>query len=247
MQQQTDAVKLITYVSLDKSREYHSDSISAFKSGSQYYFCNQAVITAPPTITELVDMKTYLEGHPHSIWTRKGDPALAQSLLTNGFTFMESFALMSANLSSIAPSYIKEGIEVKELTDLQEILTIWAPIVEQAFETPHKELNTFLLYLQQAPIAPNIRYFVAYLNGVPAATNMLIVHENFVAMDWVGTIPTLRGRGLGSVISCNPLHIIKQSGAKEVLLLACHDAQPIYQKIGFKVVDWYDVYLEKNH
>lgn len=239
------AVEFLTYVALDKNKEYHSPAISAFKSGAHDFFCNQALIKKQVSPKDIPNIKDYFGQLPYSVWIPKKIDN-QKELQALELQFLEEFSLMSTNLHTLPLYTGKDGIEVKKLTDLTEILDIWAPLVAQAFGATAEDLQSFVLYLTATPIANKLNFFVAFLHGVPAATTLLIVHADFVAMDWVGTKPTARKQGLGYAITCHALHTIKQSGAKNVLLLATNKSQSLYQKLGFSVVDWYNVYVAKT-
>jgi GNAT superfamily N-acetyltransferase len=90
-----------------------------------------------------------------------------------------------------------------------------------------------------------MRFFVAYLNGVPSAASFLILHGDVATLHRVGTVPEARGRGLGKVVSSYPLQGLKQDGVKLVALLATDEGRAVYEKIGFKSLEQLDLYKKK--
>jgi ribosomal protein S18 acetylase RimI-like enzyme len=231
-------VPAITYVSLNNPNEFHTESIHAFKSGALCGYCNQALITGPCSTDELQAMHAYFGNLPYTVWT-----TVQLNEHTQDFRTQELNLLMAAKLGTIAPATVKNEITVKELTDTSDIARIWIPLVAPLFGATAAEFATFIAYLQQTSIANKMRYFIALLNGIPAATSMLIVHDDCIAVDWVGTLPAYRRKGLGYAVTCNALHLLKNEGNKPVVLLASAAGEALYKKIGLSVVDQYNVYM----
>jgi ribosomal protein S18 acetylase RimI-like enzyme len=238
MQNINNFVPAITYVSLNNPNEFHTESIHAFKSGALCGYCNQALITNPCNTDELQAMHAYFGTLPYTAWTK-----IQLNEHTQDFRAQEINLLMAAKLGTIAPATVKNEITVRELTDKSDIARIWIPLVAPLFGTTAAEFTRFIAYLQQTSIAKKLHYFIALLNGVPAAASMLIVHDNFIAVDWVGTLPAYRHQGLGYAVTCNALHMLNDNGDKPVVLLSSAAGEALYKKIGLSVVDQYNVYM----
>jgi ribosomal protein S18 acetylase RimI-like enzyme len=236
-------VPAITYVSLNNPTEFHTESIHAFKSGAQYYYCNQALLTGNCNADELHAMHAYFGTLPYTVWTNVHPNDQTQTFLAKEFKLPEPSLLMATKLNTISPAATKSEIEIRELTDKDTITHIWLPLVAEVYGTTTEEFTKFIAYLQQTSIANKLHYFIALFNGIPAATSMLIVHDNVIAVDWVGTLPAYRHKGLGFAVTSNALHLLKNEDTKPVALLATTAGQSLYKKIGLGVVDEYNVYM----
>ena len=99
-------------------------------------------------------------------------------------------------------------------------------------------------YLAWAVANPAIRPLVGLLDGRVVATGMATINGD---VGWVGSIfvdAALRGRGYGRLLTEAACELIDAAGCRTQALIASPYGKPLYDKMGFRVVEQYRV-LEK--
>lgn len=79
------------------------------------------------------------------------------------------------------------------------------------------------------------RMYVGYLNGEPVATNMLFGGAGVAGLYAVGTIPSVRGQGIGAAITVKPLLDARAMGYRYGALFSTEMGQSVYERVGFRV------------
>jgi ribosomal protein S18 acetylase RimI-like enzyme len=85
--------------------------------------------------------------------------------------------------------------------------------------------------------------YVAYIDGTPAATSTLFVHERVAGIYYVGTLPQYRKRGLGEAVTRRCVIDGFRGGCDVASLQASSEGQPIYERMGFQHVGYYRTYI----
>jgi len=86
--------------------------------------------------------------------------------------------------------------------------------------------------------------YIGLLDGVPVATSALVLDSGVAGIYAVATIPEVRRKGLGRIMTLIPLLEAKQLGYRVGTLQASAMGYPIYKKIGYKDVGNYRLYLQ---
>jgi hypothetical protein len=86
--------------------------------------------------------------------------------------------------------------------------------------------------------------YIGLLNGTPVATSALVLASGVAGIYAVATIPEVRHKGIGSIMTAIPLLEAKQMGYRVGILQASSMGYSIYKKIGFKDVCKYRLYLQ---
>jgi ribosomal protein S18 acetylase RimI-like enzyme len=90
-----------------------------------------------------------------------------------------------------------------------------------------------------------LRYYLARLDGRPAATAVLFFAAGLATIWWVTTVPEFRGRGIGSAILRSVLLDAFHLGYRAVMLEAPPDDVPHYRRMGFREYCRINVYRWK--
>ncbi len=79
-------------------------------------------------------------------------------------------------------------------------------------------------------LGAGLRAWVGYLDGRPVATAGSHTAHGLTEIEWVGTRPTARGRGVGANLTWTASSADPDADA---VLLATDDGQPVYRRLGF--------------
>jgi ribosomal protein S18 acetylase RimI-like enzyme len=88
-------------------------------------------------------------------------------------------------------------------------------------------------------LSPDVAFFVAYLDGAPAATVISLASHGIAGLYWVGTRPDLQRRGLADAITRHACNAAFDAGAGCVILQATRFGEPVYRRIGFREITRY--------
>jgi ribosomal protein S18 acetylase RimI-like enzyme len=86
--------------------------------------------------------------------------------------------------------------------------------------------------------------YIGFLNDNPVATSALVLDSGVAGIYAVATIPEVRRRGIGNIMTVTPLLEARQIGYRVGILQASSMGYSIYKKIGFREVCKYGEYLQ---
>ena len=101
-----------------------------------------------------------------------------------------------------------------------------------AVEEAHK-----MLARHEPLLDPQVAGFVAYVDGVPAATALTLYSDEAAGVYGVVALPVPRGRSLGELCTALATNAGFERGAKVVTLQASRVGLPIYTRMGFQRCD----------
>lgn len=84
--------------------------------------------------------------------------------------------------------------------------------------------------VQPSVLRAGFRGFVGYVDGVPVATAGSHTAHGLTEVEWVSTLPSHRGRGLGAALTHAATTV--DPGVPAVLV-ASDDGRPVYERLGF--------------
>ncbi|NEZ61096.1 GNAT family N-acetyltransferase [Leptolyngbyaceae cyanobacterium CCMR0081] len=145
----------------------------------------------------------------------------------------------------VAEPQLPPNVEIKRVTDEQGILDA-QQINADAFESldfPRTETEA-IFGVPARLLSPNLRVYVAYLDGEPVSTAMLLLTPQIAGVYWVGTKPSARGHGLAEACCRLASNAGFSAGAKWAVLQASPMGEPVYQRIGYRTMnDQFKCYL----
>ncbi|HSZ37952.1 MAG TPA: GNAT family N-acetyltransferase [Acidimicrobiales bacterium] len=83
---------------------------------------------------------------------------------------------------------------------------------------------------------PAVHVVVARRDGVAVATAMIFESDGVASVQWVGTVPTARGGGLGALVTTEVTNLAFERGASSCTLQASPMGEPIYRLLGYETI-----------
>lgn len=85
----------------------------------------------------------------------------------------------------------------------------------------------------------HVRFYILYFDKSPASVLLTSSMEGYGGIYGVGTVPEMRGKGLGTSLTLYGVHKLLDHGAKHVFLQTEKDTynEKLYKKMGFKT-EW---------
>ncbi|MEM8806072.1 MAG: hypothetical protein AAGF01_08605 [Cyanobacteria bacterium P01_G01_bin.38] len=140
--------------------------------------------------------------------------------------------------SKVAEPQLPANVEIKRVTDEPGILDA-RRVNADAFESldfPRAETEA-IFGVPSRLLSPKLQVYVAYLNGEPVSTAMLLLTPQIAGVYWVGTKPTARSYGLAEACCRVASNAGFSAGAKWVVLQASPMGESVYQRIGYRTID----------
>ena len=76
--------------------------------------------------------------------------------------------------------------------------------------------------------------YIAYLDGIPVASNFLIYDRNVVGLYKITTVPGYEKRGIGSAITLMPLFDAMDRDYRIAVLQSSEMGFKVYERLGFR-------------
>jgi hypothetical protein len=90
---------------------------------------------------------------------------------------------------------------------------------------------------------PAAHLVVARRDGAPVATAMTFESDGVASVQWVGTVPSARGSGLGALVTTVVTNSAFERGASSVTLQASPMGEPVYRALGYETIYRYSEYV----
>jgi ribosomal protein S18 acetylase RimI-like enzyme len=176
-------------------------------------------------------------GRPFSWWIGPADTPrdLGRILGELGLAPAESELAMALPLDDASvPATPVPGLEVRRVRTAAE-LDAFARLSAANWDPP--DTNVLAFYQRTAAAllsaeAPQWLY-LGYLDGQPVATAEATVQEGAVGLFNISTRPEFRGRGIGSMLTWQPLRDARSAGCDLGVLQAAEAGVGMYRRLGF--------------
>ncbi|MFF5208608.1 GNAT family N-acetyltransferase [Streptosporangium sp. NPDC000396] len=202
------------------------DDLAVADPVSPIMFDNAAVLLRPPAYIDLPDtLRRLMNFYPPerhfvllSAWPTPDLGATGMELMGHPPFMMRPPGGM--------PPPLPRGFEIVPVTDRRTLDDFVNTLVE-AYPLPGAQ-GTILgdVRVLRGPI----RLFVGYADGRPVATSGARLGHGIVDVEWVSTLPSHRGRGIGAALTWAATLV---GPAEPATLIASDDGQPVYEAMGY--------------
>lgn len=157
---------------------------------------------------------------------------LGTHLESRGLVLEDVLRGMAVDLANVQKPEEPSGLEIQSVGD-SEALRDCISVVAEAYGFAEDARRILLDTYTSLGIGSTHRWALGRLQGLPIATSLLILHKG-VAVVWiVGTIPEVRGRGIGTAITHSQLICARDLGYENAVLQSTEMGFPVYKKLGF--------------
>lgn len=176
------------------------------------------------------------QGVPFVLRTRREvGPDLPDAARRLGLEETNQLPLMV--LAEIPPvPRLPEGLRVQKVTD-DDGLADHRAVVASSFGVPDEAARQ--LFTHATIDMPGTEMFVGYLDAEPVATSLVSVTGEVAGVYNVATVEAWRGRGLGAALTWSAIGAGARRGASSASLQASDLGRPVYERMGFELVDRY--------
>lgn len=214
----------------------------AMKTEAQLGRCNRVFNVGSLAEESVEEIKKYFDTVYFTWVIDKTEQENITLLEKCGLSFKGFYPALCLELSQLQTLVLSNNITIKEVID-EEAFAQWISIASQNY--PYLENKAELakaLHVLQGRAQANLKLFLGYYKGHPAAVSMLIYHGEDVSVHMVGTLPEFRHKGLGRAMIEAPLSIARDKGFKRAILMSSPAGLTLAKKIGFTEYATYAIY-----
>ncbi|MBN2241037.1 MAG: GNAT family N-acetyltransferase [Dehalococcoidales bacterium] len=126
------------------------------------------------------------------------------------------------------------GLEIVEIRDAEQ-LELWTRTEVLGFNREPEVLEPSIRWFSTTmEYKLPVRFYLAYLDGKPAATSMIVSAEGVGGIYYVATLPEFRNRGIGRAVTLKALEAAREAGYRIGTLQASAMGEPVYRGMGFR-------------
>jgi ribosomal protein S18 acetylase RimI-like enzyme len=200
----------------------------------------------PETRKEIDRIKEESQKNQFSVswWvTPTSKPSNLNSLLQEkGFKLLMHCPCMVHDLHEPINFTLPDGVELKQITT-QNQFKDYATITTSCFGLDNAMRQQYLDTLLKRGFTENTEYYIAYLDGKPVTTGLILFLENNITTFYdLATLPSARRKGIGTCMTQFWLKRSQERGATMAVLISAPDAKNIYERVGFKTVYYLDIF-----
>ncbi len=162
-------------------------------------------------------------------------PELPVTLMRYGFTYSRDWKSMALDLSAFSPgSGLPAGVKVREVA-CQDDVDAWAQVVvaSYGFDDGVRRHYGRHLVAQNGTVEGSCHNYLGLLDGRPVATAVLFEGKEAAGINFVGTLPDARNRGIATAMMQHVLQEAKARGYRIATLNASEAGHPLYLRLGF--------------
>lgn len=202
--------------------------------------------TIPPADALVRTVRFYRElGHGFSLVTRAhADIDLERSAEAAGWRRAITFPGMVVDevLPVVEP---RPGVALRRAEPVRDLESV-IRILLDGFAEDSADARDLIDRIFREPAqlqAPDVVSFIASQDGVDGAYAMVIKVGEAAVVGWVATVPELRRRGLGDLVTRAATNTGFELGARVVALKASPMGLPVYERMGYREVTRYGLYV----
>ena len=158
--------------------------------------------------------------------------AWAKHLSPYGFQYADQTPGMAIDLADLPP-LPQSPLSIRPIED-QRALNEWVQTFIRGYEIPEEMAPAFMELYSSLGFTLPLRQYTGYLDGEPVATSALFTGSGVAGIYNVGTIPTARGKGVGSAMTLVPLYEARTMGYRAGVLQSSEMGYSVYQRLGFR-------------
>ncbi len=188
------------------------------------------------------------EGAPALWWIAPDSKPdnLGSLLEQNGLQFTGMTPGMAVDLATVENESLQStNFRIEKVND-RDMQALWARVAGIGTGFPEGVVEAFVqleVSLDGAEYKAQHRY-IGFLDGAPVATSALVLDSGVAGIYAVATLPQARRRGIGGIMTAQPLIEARELGYRVGVLQSSPMGYTVYQKIGFREVCKYIIYLQ---
>ena len=124
-----------------------------------------------------------------------------------------------------------DGLEIRPVTDAASAEQWERAFVDGFPEPALQPLRPGSLLPERALDAPGWRHWTGYLEGRPVATASAYLAGTHVDVEYIATVPSARGRGIGRAMTA---HATLAAPELPAMLIASDPGRPVYERLGYR-------------
>ena len=162
------------------------------------------------------------------------DPAAESACEALGMPYSDTVpGMVSTTMAAPDPP---AGLHIEAVSTPAQLADFCA-VIGRGYEMPEEHARAMfpLAILQE----PEVESFLGYCDGVPAATSTLVYTGRVAGVHNVATVPEYRKRGFGEALTWHGVAAGAGYGCDMAALQASEMGQPIYERMGFRVLSPY--------
>lgn len=201
---------------------------------------------------DLIIAKVKAEEYPPEIQFHLDDSQQnnINKLKHKGFKTLREFPALSVNSDSASLDWsfpTDWKVTVKQVNNLQK-LTDWSILLGNGFWSNPKDLSKPLYNIYESIYqnSDNLKLFICFVNGIPAATSMAFNSAVSGGIYLVYVKPEYRKHGLGAMMTKEAEQWSFRQGQQTVILQATPLGEPVYKRMGYKVDFFYTILVPEE-
>ena len=184
-------------------------------------------------------------GLPFAWWVVPGygPDTLVTELVAAGLGGPDEETGMTARLDRLVPPALPAALSVRRVATAQE-LDAFASVLAALSDPPDPWVTAF--YRQGARVVlgadSSVRCFTGYAGGEPVGSSLTFLDDGVAGIYNVATLPRVRGRGFGEMMTWAALADARDAGCTLAVLQASGGAERLYARLGFRACGAVSVY-----
>lgn len=161
---------------------------------------------------------------------------LGEQLRAQGFIKGDQLPGMAADLMALNDVVERpHGFDI-DLVNSFEKLKVWYEVFSNVFGFPDFVQDAWIDSFASVGFdwGSQLKCYLGYVDGEPVATTFVVMGAGVVGVYGVGTIPGARQRGIGTVMTLDPLREARGRGYRIAVLRSSKMAFSVYSRVGFR-------------